>query len=218
MTLTGRRTLTTLIPPYIENAGVSDWPGGNGWQPTSSGNAVFFETYFDLSGYELADLTLVPTNINLQDPGRYSYTSIDPDPANGMMTVDIVSQERLNPETVYTELLNLNTTPGMSGSSYEQQMILYGQYRFWALDNSYSNIGNVNSVVNQGTFGTGEATAVAKLWVYRIVVPLFSNLQPAMVLSVPAARFNLFATIIDEKDLSYLMRLKRSYEAGPGPN
>jgi len=216
MTLTGRRTLTSLIPPLTVNATETSWVSGNGWDTTTNGLAVFYETYFDTSGYELTDLTLVPTNINLQDPGRYSYSSIAPDPANGMITLDIVSQERLDPNLVYHEILIDNAAPGMTQTSYDQTAILFGQYRLWALDNSYANIGNVNSVVNQATFGTGEASAAAKLWIYRIVIPLFSNLTPAMALSIPASRVNLFATIIDEDEIAYLMRLKRSYELGTG--
>jgi len=215
MTLTGRRTLTSLIPSLEINATETAWVGASGWDIITNGLAVFYETYFDCSGYELSDLTLVPTNINLQDAGRYSYSSIAPDPANGMMTLDIVSQERLDPNLVVAEI-HANAVPGMSDSSYDQTSILFGQYRFWALDNSYANIGNVNSVVNQASFGTGEASAASKLWIYRIVIPLFSNMTPAMALAIPASRFNLFATIIDEDELPYLMRLKRSYELGTG--
>lgn len=222
MTLTGRRSLSTSVPSYTDSPTGPSWNGGDGWDQLVSGPAnslgIFYETYFDLSGYELTDLTLVPNEITLQDPGYYSYTSISPDPENGLMVLDIVSQERLDPYEVGLELKTRNRAPGMTGSIYDQTSILYGRYRYMAKDSTYTNIGNINSVVNVGSFGTGQATAVAKLWVYRIVLPLNTAPDPAMILSIPASRFNLFATIIDEDELPYLMRLKRSYEIGTGPS
>ena len=218
MTLTGRRSLSTMVPSFTNSPTLTNWVGDNGWDALEVASlGIYYETYFDLSGYELTDLTLVPEQISLQDPGYYSYTSITPDPENGLMVLDIVSQERLDPYQAALEMKARNVAPGMTGSPYDSTSILYGTYRFMAKDTTYTNIGNINSVVNRGSFGTGEATAAAKLWVYRIVIPLNTVPDPAMILSIPASRFNLLGTVIEETELPYLMRLKRSYEIGTGP-
>jgi len=67
--------------------------------------------------------------------------------------------------------------------------------------------------VDGGNFSSLDPTAANKLWCYRVVrVNAAAPLAPARVLNIPASRFILVGTTIEEKELPYMMRLKRSFE------
>ena len=53
---------------------------------------AYNEQYFDLSGYELDDLTLGILDCRVQDPGAYLYSG----DSDAMVMYDIVSNERLS--------------------------------------------------------------------------------------------------------------------------
>jgi len=60
-------------------------------------------------------------------------------------------------------------------------------------------------------FGSGNPTAVQKLWVYRVVMFLQTP-APGDLLVIPAANIVLLGDIFKEEELVYMQRLKRSYE------
>ena len=62
-----------------------------------------------------------------------------------------------------------------------------------------------------GAFGSAEPTAVQKLWIYRIIIPVALDLTDT-IWTIPPTRFVMGAEVVKEDDLPYIMRLKRSYE------
>jgi len=216
--LTGDRILTQNVPSY---AGISDvtlaWSEANGWQSVGSSigvSGLMYENYFDLSGYELDDLTLVPMAAKLQDGMPSFYTPAVPANTNqGLWVVDIISQERLDPEVVCTNIATANNLPGLSTTRDEFNQLIMCDARFMALD---TTIGATTQLVTttRGQFGSLSPTAVAKLWTYRFVLVGrgIMGIDPNDELSIPGTRFVLAANIIKEEELPYMMRLKRSYE------
>ena len=216
--LTGDRILTQNVPSY---AGISDvtlaWSEANGWQSvggTIGVSGLMYENYFDLSGYELDDLTLIPMAAKLQDGMPSFYTPAVPANTNqGLWVVDIISQERLDPEVVCTNIALANNLPGLSTTRDEFNQLLMCDARFMALD---TTIGATTNLVTttRGQFGSLSPTAVAKLWTYRFVLVGrgILGIDPNDELSIPGTRFVLAANIIKEEELPYMMRLKRSYE------
>jgi len=225
--LTGPRTLTTQfemasmtwyeLPP--EDSVFKPTPGVTGsdanWQSITNLPVIYNENYLDLSGYELDDLTLIPSSVTVQDPGVYLYTGS----GHVFCVYDILSQERLTPAQI-DQLGELNRTnkqagPGMPGGPLDREQIVYGLYRFFS--NNTTQTGMPQLMLNARTvrFGSGQPTAVQKLWAYRIVI--FAD-SPANLetVTVPACTFVLNAEIVKEKELPYMMRLKRSYELGTG--
>ena len=102
--LEGTRQLTQEIPPYQgEYLATNVWStlGNEGWDNSGLGNFISYETYFDLSGYELDDLTFIPTGVLVQDPGRFIASNATLD----YEILDIVSQERLTPAEINAGLL-----------------------------------------------------------------------------------------------------------------
>ena len=107
--LTGPRQLTKMIPEYTGEMGAAEFPGFKGWIASDASTLVYYETYFDLSGYALDDLTAIPIAAMLQDPGIYACT----DTKVPLQVLDVLSQERLDPGNVFTDLVVNNNVPGM---------------------------------------------------------------------------------------------------------
>ena len=199
-TLLGPRRLTQDIPEY-EGLYDVNFPDYKGWTNEGLPNALIYETYFDMGGLTLDDLTFIPQGSELQDPGRYVYD---------VGVLDIISQERLTLADIDTNL-TLGNSPGMMETTEDFTQIIMGNYRVMVVPNT-SGAGISLLIPQTGsTFGSGEATAASRLWVYRVV--RINGLKSAThTLKIPASRFILVGTTVEEKELPYMMRLKRSFE------
>ena len=210
--LMGSRIMNKPIPSYLGlyTDGLG-WSQSNGWKsidPTKA-TGVYHESYFDLSGYELDDLTAVPTLLQLQDALPYT-TNNGTDPSLIVSIFDIISQERLNPATVATNLQNTLDYPSSPGSAIDWSQILMCNYRAMSGSTQLTNT-TLLQAVSGGALGSSEPTAVAKLWTYRIIVTAGSDWS-AKTFVIPATRFIAGVEVVSEAELPYLMRLKRSYE------
>ena len=209
--LLGPRGMNLPVPSYVgQYVDGSGFPAANGW--TQVDNVIYHENYFDLSGYQLDNDTLFPELIALQDPGLYSTSDTAPDAQ--MMVLDVVSMERLDIPQVVADVtdnsIGLNL-PSMPTSTYDWTQIMYGQFRYLIPQTLNNPALNYLQVVTGCEFGSGSPTTVAKLWTYRIVIPLSTDLSNVTI-TIPATRFIMSAVIGHEPDLAFMMRQKRSYE------
>jgi hypothetical protein len=211
-TLTGIRRLTQDIPEY-QGSYTANFPDYKGWTNAGLPNALIYETYFDMSGLTLDDLTFVPQGSELQDPGRYIYDipAIDTYPVVDVEVLDIISQERLTLADIDANL-TLGNAPGMMETTEDFTQLIMGNYRVMIVSNTTANV-ELLLPVDGGLFSSAEATAAARLWCYR-VVRINGVKGTGDLLKIPASRFILVGTTIEEKELPYMMRLKRSYELG----
>jgi len=209
--LTGPRRLTQDIPEYEGDYATGVFPDHKGWTNAGLPNSLMYETYFDMGGLTLDDLTFVPQGSELQDPGRYIYDipGTVTYPVVDVEVLDIISQERLTLADIDANLV-LGNVPGMMETTEDFTQILMGNYRVMVVSNSSANL-ELLTPVSGGTYGSGEATAASKLWVYR-VVKVNGTKGSTDILKIPASRFILIGTTIEEKELPYMMRLKRSFE------
>jgi hypothetical protein len=210
--LKGSRIRHMNVPSLIATFADGDgWGVNSDWQEIVDGTAtgVYHEGYFDLSGYELDDLTLVPSMVTLQDGLPY-YSSNLADPLLAIAVFDIVSQERLTPSDVSAYYLASLDFPGSPGSTEDWSQVMMCNYRLFVPQADFVSA-TLLLPATAGSFGSNEPSAVQKLWTYRIVITGGLDWS-AQTISIPATRFVLGAEIIEEKDLPYLMRLKRSYE------
>jgi len=173
--------------------------------------AFYNEQYLDLSGYELDDLTLIPIDVKVQDPGVHLYSGT----GHVFCIYDLLSQERLTLADIDLLAENNRTNrqmgPGMPEGPLDRAQVVYGLYRFFT--NNVSQTGMPQLMLNTRTvrFGSGHPTTVQKLWAYRIVIFADSPAHSDEVI-IPAATFVLNAQIVKEDELPYMMRQKRSYE------
>lgn len=200
--LTGDRILAKPVSNYLGalDPGTGELPGMNDW--LFDGGILYTEDFFDLSGYELDDLTLVPKYIRLQDGMPY-YTE-----AEALDVFDIISQEKLNVQDFILYALGGNY-PGSKASTQDWSQILFCNTRFFTPQVDFT-FARLVLPATAGSFGSLEPTAASKLWIYRIVLP--RGLAEGMTVQIPATRFVLSAEIVKEADLEYMMRLKRSFE------
>jgi len=169
---------------------------------------LYYETYFDLSAYELDDLTVVPTSLSLQD--GLPYTTIQPAPETQMAVLDIISQEKLDMATVYTNYTQTYDIPGSPAATEDWTQLLMCNFRLMTPQTDFA-VSSLLLPATGGTFGSAEPTAVQKLWLYRIIIPVANDLTDT-IWNIPPTRFIMGADIVKEEDLPYMMRLKRSYE------
>jgi hypothetical protein len=215
--LTGPRQLKEMVPYYygIYEDGIG-YPGMNGWiNPGvgAAGNYVYYESTIDVN-LALDDLTMFPQAAILQDPGLYFRTEdITPSPIfNSLQVIDIISIKRLDTLAIKQAFTNARcAAPGMIGTTDDFNQIIMGS---WRLMSSNSNLGqqaNIQITVDAKDFSSASPFAQDKLWVYRILLPMMTDLT-ASVVGAPASRFILNVMVGQEKDLPYIMRLKNSYE------
>jgi hypothetical protein len=218
--LTGPRILTKQFE-MADMTFVVPTPSTGAWENAASretqwrgvvGKAIAYnEQYFDLSGYEIDDLTLATVDVKIQDPGIYTYSG----DADVFACYDIISQERLT--TADLEQIKFNNTtlrqsaPGQALGPLDRAQIVSGTYRLFAKNANIAGLPTL--MLNQRTvrFGSGNATAVQKLWIYRLIVFIVGP-SVGDVLVVPATTVVLMGNVVKEDELPYMMRLKRSYE------
>lgn len=203
--LTGARLMSQPVPSCISAFTGGVFPGSNGWVSTAGG--LYYENYFDLSAYELDDLTVIPTLLELQD--ALQYTASNPPPELQVRVWDIISQEKLNSQSVI-DLIDSLDYPSSPGSTQDWSQILMCNYRFFVTQNDFT-FSTLLLPATGGALGSSEPTAVQKLWTYRIVSPAANDLE-GMTINIPATRFIAGIEVIKEDELPYMMRLKRSYE------
>jgi len=220
--LTGIRTLTLQVEPAYMYYSLNPSPSvpsrwynnpsyETQWQGIDDKAMAYTEQYFDLSGYELDDLTLAIMDAKVQDPGVYTYSGNE----DIFICYDIYSQERLSEDDLKLIKSNHTTTtmsaPGMSEGPLDRSQIVFGLSRVFARNTTVTGLQTLMLNARTVRFGSGNPTAVQKLWAYRIIVFLQTPANED-TLVIPASTLVLVAQIVQEDDLPYMMRLKRSYE------
>lgn len=185
------------------------------WQGIDNKAMCFTESYIDLSGYELDDLTVAPISIHVQDPGIYMSTT----ETDVFTMYDMVSMERLSEDDLRSIKEGMTTivqsAPGMPLGPLDRAQIIYGKFRLFAKNTTVTGLNSLMLNARSVRFGSGNATAVQKLWVYRIVV-FVETPADGETITIPAATFVLNVDVVKESELPYMMRLKRSYELATG--
>lgn len=208
--LEGVRTMHKNIPNYLDTWAEEQvtFTEANGWRNISAGgNGVYYETYFDLSGYTLDDLTVFPAMITLQDGMPYYWGQ-----GQGSLTVyDIVCDERITNWADWIFYPAFGKFPGSADTTEDFQQVLMCNVRKMFNQTNFTGT-TFCATATAGSYGSNSPTTVEKLWLYRIV--LCSSPQAGDQLIIPNTRFVMTATVAKEDDLPYLMRLKRSFELG----
>jgi len=117
--------------------------------------------------------------------------------------IDILTTRKLTRD----EILELSTLPGFEGNTVDLMEVIYGLRRTLVFN---TNIAGEFVVADVETFGSGNATAMDKLhWTRMILVTL--EPAPGAELFVYPTNLLVAALTMQEKDLVWLERLRRSY-------
>tara|TARA_R110000796_G_scaffold71373_1_gene161872 strand:- start:52 stop:702 length:651 start_codon:yes stop_codon:yes gene_type:complete len=206
------RRLEAMHPALTSIYDGANWGTLNGWQQLSP-TVLVHETVIDLSGYTRDALTFFPTGVGLQDPGIYTFEPllVPEFPIKALQVMDIVTSIPMDLLDVASTMSNDNVAPGMIGSKYQFESILFGAYR-WFTPNSQIVFPNYMQLERSERFDSGEPSASENLYCYRIVQCVQQDLIDGNYVQVPAARQLISGVIAEESDLVYMQRLKRSYE------
>lgn len=221
----GNRTMNKLIPQYTHaNNPVSPVPwtkSKNGWEytvtPVTGLRYIVYQTYFDLSGYSLSDLTTQAISVIIQEATEYISVPDAASPRTEIEMIDLISAERPDPSHIVDTMAQQNG-PGFSLSELSFDQIVWNRYRMYVKDSTvWSTTNGIMSKHTELVSGSGTAVAVDKLWITRIIFPQgVYDADPFTFIRWPASTVVLNAAIYKEDELPYLMRLKRSYELGTG--
>lgn len=163
--------------------------------------------YIDLEGWNVQDLTTFTTGVDIQKD-RMPISVL-----GGNMTCpivyefDIISTRKIADSELLATVAS--TTPGYLPSTMDLMEVVYGQQSTYAQN---SNIPGTYIQVGGSTWGSGNPTASDKLHWTRIYVTTFSSADDASgVFNAYPTNLVIQATTMEEKDLVYMERLRRSY-------
>jgi len=174
----------------------------NGWKVIDDGTVYYYirRCYIDLSGWSTQDLTTFTQGIDIQKGIMPLLGGLET--AAGLREFDFITTRSLTD----TELLLFNDIPGYLPSTVDLMEMIYGEFVEYGRNQT---ITNTFIKTNYETFGSGNPTAMDKLhWtrVYYFHVPVAGD-----TLLVDAANLIVQAMTVDEKDLVWMERLRRSY-------
>lgn len=185
-----------------------------GYQYETGTNLYYYESFIDLSGYAMKDLTIYPEFVMQQENFPFSNTSVRllDDTLNGSM------YEYVLITTVpfdLTEAVNSNGESffgfgGFIGSALTPEQVIYGHVRTFA-PNTQLVLSSEFTLMNKMVWGSMAPTAADKLYCYRLI-SYGGSLGTGAEIFAPAGRFIMPVKIAREPELEYMMRLKRSYE------
>lgn len=177
---------------------------GEGWnihQTTNSYAQAYWQGYIDLAGWSAQDLTMFTQGVDIQK-SFMSRTDGAPGSLTVVKEVDILTTRKLTRQ----EILELGTLPGYQGNTVDLMEVIYGLRRTLVFN---ANIQGEFVVADVETFGSGNPTAMDKLHWTRMI--LISITGPAANLYVYPTNLVVSAITVEEKDLVWLERLRRSY-------
>lgn len=211
------RRLEALHPSFRAQYDGTKWVGltpfgETGWTVIDGAVSILsHETQIDLSGYAMDSLTFFPRAVGIQDPGVYTFKNSAGDPTqHAMQVLDIVTTVPIDINRVSNTMM-ANVSPGMIDSEYDFTPIIFGLYRFFSV-NTNITYPDYQQLERSQRFDSGEATAADKLYCYRIVQVIATELNNTTEVFIPAARQLIGGVLGEESDLVYMQRLKRSYE------
>jgi len=177
----------------------------NGWEPLSN-NVFVSREYYDLHGYNREDLTAFVQGIDIQEGGV---------PVGLMSThfiIDLITNSKPTDTdllSIHSSLNNVCTAVGFYNSVMNMEDILYARTRQYVLDGAWAATGS-QRLGGVGSWGQGQASAATKVHLTRVLV--VGDVAGESI-RIPPANYVTAVIIAQEKDLAYLMRKKRSFEA-----
>jgi hypothetical protein len=213
----GPRTLHRCIGTvHVANGAASDptlatLTGAGQYSLLTIGNvqAAVHKSYFDLSGYQMDDLTTFIAGVRIMEgtvpTGSSNHTTI-----HDLVTTEFVTDEEIVDVLTRAPADEFYSNQfGYPTSTFNLDQVVYGQFRSYLTNASIAGAVSLPYLAGFREFGVGNATAAEKLYITRIVT---NHVADTSVSSPPVA-YVVNAIIAKEKEMEYFMRLKRSYEA-----
>jgi len=165
-------------------------------------------TYIDLTGWADQDLTTFTQGVDIQLSlmPRSSTLGIPE-----ITCLDLITTRRLtDAEITGWPIAGLDVdVPGFLNNTVDLMEVIYGERTTFAQNQSIVVAGTVYVILGKETFGSGNPTAMNRMHWTRIYWINGSGVDE--VIALPAANLVVQAMTVEEKDLIYMERLRRSY-------
>jgi len=220
----GSRVLRKLLPGAVVGTEGAEpdivyaiYTGG--WSVITNDEGIQFAVqrdYFDIAGWNQEQLTAFITGVSYQEGCSWKLPQGSIGTYPTIETWDIISKSNLPDEILDGEHWILASDgngfnpPGMSLSNYNLEEIFDGRFRGMVND---STTANELRKISQTSWGTGDATAGDRIYITRIV-RLTGTQTSAGYIVIPPMAIVIPAVVVEEKDLVYMERLRRSYVLG----
>jgi len=215
------RILTKSIP-YLRLEGdelgiitisdpTSGWVLVNSPALASPDAAAVWSGYIDLTGMTVTqELSLAVQSVDVQE--SFPITGVDVAILNVWDIVSDVPIDWSVELNLFSGATGTCPFPGQLGSTRNLENIIEGRFRTFSVN---TTIPNALLSVQQGTWGVNAATASDRLYIYRVVhggsAATSPGSYPPVAIEIPPATFAMPVLFFEEKDLSHLERLRRSY-------
>jgi hypothetical protein len=184
---------------------------GQSWRQLTSlagSPFLYWEGSIDLSAFLLKELTWVTTQKDIQEPGNFELNFVAP---MRIEVIEFVSNTQYNRERltlIADDWETGNAVPGMMNSRINYENIIDGRWRQFSPDTTLATGSAVT--MKASSFGSCEPSASERLYTY-VMVKFDTLPEPTSAVFVPGRRFLLTGAAVEESELSYIMRLRRSY-------
>jgi len=155
--------------------------------------------YIDLSGWSNQDLTTFTQGVDIQK--QQVPIKVPSATSMSLWEFDFISTRRLTS----AELTNYANLPGFSGSTVDLMEIIYGERMLYGENGT---IPGTFVQISGETFGSGNPTAMDKMHWTRLYV---TNVADGEQLAILPTNLVVQAMTVEEKDLVWMERLRRSY-------
>lgn len=162
-------------------------------------------TYIDLAGWSAQDLTTFTQGIDIQ---KMQIPLKVPSPGSTQLwEYDFITSRKITD----AELINIAGLPGFASSTMDLMEVIYGERMFYAENTA---IPGTYIQISADTFGSGNPTAMDKLHWTRLIVA--GSPADGDQLAIWPTNLIVQAMTVEEKDLVWMERLRRSYELQGG--
>jgi len=185
-------------------------PGGlsiphSNWEIFVDSDGINFAVnrqYFDLQGYQDDEISFFPTNPQVQDMNSWEGTSAFQ--FWDFFTVKPIDDAALE---LFFDATARKQPPGSSWNNLDLQDIIYAR---WATCAPSTDISNLTTFTQTGSYGLNTPTARDRIFITRLV--FMAGAPDNQAFFVPPTAFVLAGVSAEEKDLVYIERLRRNYD------
>jgi len=181
---------------------IGDSTTTNGWTALNTFDMVY-RSYIDLAGWSKQELTTFTQGVDIQ---KSDIPVLAPPPAvaDVVWEYDFLTTRRLT--DVELGLIGFGLTPGFLPSTVDLMEVIYGERMQYARN---TQIPQTLIQISGETFGSGNPTATDKLHWTRYI--RLGHSVPTDSIDVFPTNIVVQAMTVEEKDLVWMERLRRSY-------
>jgi hypothetical protein len=197
--------LVTNGTPISPGEDTTDVATGTGWvtltDPIGSYHHLVNRTYIDLAGWSKQSLTMFTQGVDIQK----SLLPLTSGTVPNVFIMDYLTTRKIT-DAELTSIATTASLPGFAANTLDLMEMIYGERMI--LGQNQQVLGTYIQISGE-TFGSGNPTAMDKLhWTRHIVV---GAAAAESTLQIFPTNLVVQAMTLEEKDLVWIERLRRSY-------